>query len=346
MSENKRAIVTGGTRGIGRAIVKELASRSCCGVLFSDVAFIYNSCDECVEEIKKEIKNPATQIYGFKADASSFEQAQATVKNAIEKLGGVDILVNNAGITRDNLLLRMTPEEFDAVINVNLKSVFNYTKAVIPHMIKQRYGKIVNIASVVGLIGNPGQSNYAASKAGIIGFTRSVAREVASRNITVNAVAPGFIETEMTGKLNEKQKETLLQNIPIKRFGQPEDVAKLVGFLCSDRSRLYHRSGNQCRWRNGYVINRDKYSLYINTGGRMSLEEKIRDIIVDKLGVTAEKVKPEAHFIDDLGADSLDTVELVMAFEEEFHVEIPDDDAQQITTVKGAIDYLSKKLGE
>jgi 3-oxoacyl-[acyl-carrier protein] reductase len=234
LSLNKRAIVTGGTRGIGRAIVKELASKSCCGVLFSDVAFIYNSCDECAEELQNEINNPNIKIHGFKADASSLEDAEATVQNAIEKLGGVDILVNNAGITRDNLLLRMTEQDFDSVININLKSVFNYTKAVMKHMIKQRYGRIVNIASVVGMIGNAGQANYAASKAGVIGFTKATAKELASRNITVNAVAPGFIETEMTQQLNEKQREALLQNIPLKRMGTPEDIARVVAFLCSD----------------------------------------------------------------------------------------------------------------
>ncbi len=230
--KNKRAIVTGGTRGIGRAIVKELAARSCCGVLFSDVAFVYNSCDECAEEIMSEIPDP-TNIFAFKADATSFEEAQATVNAAIEKLGGVDILVNNAGITRDNLLLRMTEKEFDDVINANLKSVFNYTKAVLKPMINQRYGRIINIASVVGLIGNPGQANYVASKAGVIGFTKSVAREVASRGITVNAIAPGFIETDMTKKLNEEQRKKLLQNVPMQRMGVPEDVAKVVAFLCS-----------------------------------------------------------------------------------------------------------------
>ncbi|MCS7053669.1 MAG: 3-oxoacyl-[acyl-carrier-protein] reductase [Ignavibacterium sp.] len=229
---NKRAIVTGGTRGIGRAIVKELASRSCCGVLFSDVAFVYNSCDECAEELMSEIPEP-TKIYAFKADASSFQDAQATVEAAIEKLGGVDILINNAGITRDNLLIRMSEKDFDDVINANLKSVFNYTKAVLKYMINQRYGRIVNIASVVGLIGNPGQANYVASKAGVIGFTKAVAREVASRGITVNAVAPGFIETDMTKKLTEEQRKRLLQNVPMQRMGVPEDVAKVVAFLCS-----------------------------------------------------------------------------------------------------------------
>jgi len=233
MFPNKRAIVTGGTRGIGRAIVKELASKSCCGVLFSDVAFIYNSCDECADELQQEINNPATKILAFKADATSLDQAEATVKEAIEKLGGVDLLINNAGITRDNLLLRMTEKDFDDVINANLKSVFNYTKAVIKHMIKQRYGRIVNIASVVGIIGNPGQANYAASKAGVIGFTKSMARELASRNITVNAVAPGYIETDMTNKLTDEQRKKLTDIIPMGRMGKPEDIAKVVGFLCS-----------------------------------------------------------------------------------------------------------------
>jgi 3-oxoacyl-[acyl-carrier protein] reductase len=232
-SKNKRAIVTGGTRGIGKAIVKELASKSCCGVLFSDVAFIYNSCDECAAEIEREVGSLDTKIIGFKADATSLEEAQRTVDAAIEKLGGVDILVNNAGITRDNLLLRMSEKEWDDVINVNLKSVFNYTKAVLKHMVNQRYGRIVNIASVVGLIGNAGQANYAASKSGIIGFSKSIAREVASRNVTVNCVAPGFIETDMTKSLNEKQRELLSQNIPMKRMGKPEDIARVVGFLCS-----------------------------------------------------------------------------------------------------------------
>jgi 3-oxoacyl-[acyl-carrier protein] reductase len=236
MLPNKRAIVTGGTRGIGRAVVKELASKSCCGVLFSDVAFIYNSCDECADELQKEVDNPATKIFAFKADATSYQEAEATVNEAMERLGGVDILINNAGITRDNLLLRMSEKDFDDVIDANLKSVFNYTKAVLKPMLKQRFGRIVNIASVVGLIGNPGQSNYVASKAGVIGFTKSMARELASRNITVNAVAPGFIQTDMTDKLSEEQKKKLAEMIPLGRMGTPEDVAKVVGFLCSPES--------------------------------------------------------------------------------------------------------------
>lgn len=230
--KTKRAIVTGGSRGIGRAIVKELAAKCCSGILLSDVVFI-NSSDECAEEIEKELGSSDTKIYGFKADATSLEDAQKTVDEAVNKLGGVDILVNNAGITRDNLLLRMSEKDFDDVIAVNLKSVFNYTKAILKPMIQQRYGRIVNIASVVGLIGNPGQANYVASKAGVIGFTKAMARELASRNITVNAVAPGFIETSMTKKLDEKQREAMLRNIPLGKMGNPEDVARVVGFLCS-----------------------------------------------------------------------------------------------------------------
>jgi 3-oxoacyl-[acyl-carrier protein] reductase len=229
----KRAIVTGGSRGIGRAIVKELAAKVCSGILFSDIAFINDNSEECAAEIEREISIPGTKIYAFKADVTSFEDAQKTIDEAVKKLGGVDILVNNAGITKDNLLLRMSEKDFDDVISVNLKSVFNYTKAILKPMIQQKYGRIVNIASVVGLIGNAGQGNYVASKAGVIGFTKAMARELASRNITVNAVAPGFIETSMTKKLDEKQREALTKNIPLARMGTPEDVAKVVGFLCS-----------------------------------------------------------------------------------------------------------------
>lgn len=234
MSEkNKRAIVTGGSRGIGRSIVKELADSICSGVLLSDIAFIDDNAELCAEELQKEIGDNTANIFAFKADATSFDDAQATIDAAVEKMGGLDILVNNAGITKDNLLLRMSEQDFDMVINVNLKSVFNYTKAALKPMMKQRYGRIVNIASVVGLIGNPGQANYVSSKAGVIGFTKTMARELGSRNITVNAIAPGFIQTEMTNKLNDQQKEAMLNTIPLKRMGQPEDVARVVKFLCS-----------------------------------------------------------------------------------------------------------------
>jgi 3-oxoacyl-[acyl-carrier protein] reductase len=232
MLKNKRAIVTGGSRGIGRAIVKYLAENNCSNVLLSDIAF-ENGANECAIEIQDEINKPDVKIFAFKADASSMEDAQATVDEATNKMGGIDILVNNAGITRDNLLLRMSEREFDDVIAINLKSVFNYTKAVLRPMIKQRSGSIINMASVVGLIGNPGQANYVASKAGVIGFTKAMARELASRNITVNAIAPGFIQTAMTNKLTDEQKEPMLKTIPLGRMGQPEDIAKVVAFLSS-----------------------------------------------------------------------------------------------------------------
>ncbi|UCH64527.1 MAG: 3-oxoacyl-[acyl-carrier-protein] reductase [Ignavibacterium sp.] len=232
MLTDKKALVTGGSRGIGKAIVKQLAESGCSHILLTDIAFPDGE-DACASEIQKEISNSNTNIIAFKADASSLEDAHASIEEAVNKMGGLDILVNNAGITKDNLLLRMSEKEFDDVININLKSVFNYSKAVLKPMIKQRYGRIVIIASIVGLIGNPGQSNYVASKAGVIGFTKSLARELASRNITVNAVAPGFIKTEMTDKLNEEQKANMLKSIPLKRLGTPEDIAKVVGFLCS-----------------------------------------------------------------------------------------------------------------
>ena len=231
-TENKIAIVTGGTRGIGRQIVIELSSdNSLAGKC--KVAFTYRSCDECADELVKEIQANGGEAVGFKTDASSFESSNETVQNIIKTFGRVDFLINNAGITKDNLLLRMSESDFQDVLNINLKSVFNYTKAVTRQFIKQRYGRIVNITSIVGIIGNAGQANYAASKAGIIGFTKSIAKELASRNININALAPGFIETEMTKHLNEEQRKVLLDNIPLKRMGTTNDIAKVVSFLCS-----------------------------------------------------------------------------------------------------------------
>ncbi len=232
--KGKKAVVTGGSRGIGKAIVLELAEQGA-DVVFTDIAFGEKSPEDLASEFKSEISTDSN-IFGFEANAAIFEDAQKTVDFAIEKIGGVDILVNNVGITKDTLMLRMSEDQFDTVINVNLKSVFNYTKAVLKPMMGNRYGKIVNMASVVGIIGNPGQSNYVASKAGIIGMTKSNAKEFCSRNITVNAVAPGFILTEMTDKLNEKQKEAILGGVPLNRPGQVNDVAKAVAFLSSGDS--------------------------------------------------------------------------------------------------------------
>lgn len=184
-----------------------------------------------MQEISKNAKAIAIQ-----ADSAKFEDAQKVVEETLKNFGKIDILINNAGITKDNLLLRMTEDEWDDVIDTNLKGVFNFTKAVIKHMISQRSGKIINIASVVGLIGNPGQANYAASKAGIIGFTKALAKEVASRNIQVNVVAPGYVETEMTEKLNEEQKKRLFELIPARRIAKPEEIAYVVKFLASPES--------------------------------------------------------------------------------------------------------------
>jgi 3-oxoacyl-[acyl-carrier protein] reductase len=226
----KRALVTGGTRGIGKAIVLELASKG------SSVVFTYSSSEMAAIQLEEDGLSKGYKIFGFKADAASFEEAEKTINFTLEKIGGLDILVNNAGITKDNLLLRMTPADFDLVISANLRSVFNYSKLALKPMMEQRFGRIINISSVVGIIGNPGQSNYVASKAGVIGFTKSTAKEVASRNITCNAIAPGFIATDMTSALNEKQKETILSVVPLKRMGESEDVAKAVAFLASDES--------------------------------------------------------------------------------------------------------------
>ncbi len=230
----KKAIVTGGTRGIGKAIVRELATKKIGDDFFADVAFIYNSCDSCAEELVSELTALGANVKAYKTDVASFDEVQETVKNIIADFGSIDILINNAGITKDNLLMRMSEEDFDSVIRVNLKSVFNFTKAVSRQMLKQRGGKIVNISSVVGIIGNPGQANYSSSKAGIIGFTKSIAKEFASRGINVNAVAPGYIKTEMTESLNDNQQNALLEFIPMKRMGTPEDIAKTVLFLSSD----------------------------------------------------------------------------------------------------------------
>lgn len=230
MLKDRVALVTGGSRGIGKAIVKALAEAG------AKVVFTYVSSEERAKQMEEEFLAQGLTVSGFKADASSFAQAENCINFVLEKYQRLDILVNNAGITRDNLLMRMTEEDFQVVIDSNLKSVFSYTKLALKPMMSQRFGKIINISSVVGLNGNAGQSNYVASKAGVIGFTKSIAKEVASRNITVNAIAPGFIDTDMTGKLNEKQKETIVSQIPLKKIGKPEDIAYSVVFLSSDHA--------------------------------------------------------------------------------------------------------------
>lgn len=230
MSENKVALITGATRGIGREIALELAENG------MDIAINYRSESDIPEDLKGEIEAYNVRCEFVQADVSDFEQCERMVKETIEKFGKIDVLVNNAGITRDGLIMRMKKEDFESVIDVNLVGTFNVTRNVIPHMIKQRVGRIVNLASVVGVAGNAGQTNYSASKAGVIGFTKSLAKEVASRNILVNAVAPGFIDTDMTSVLSDSVKENIHAQIPLKRMGTKREVAKVVKFLVSEDS--------------------------------------------------------------------------------------------------------------
>jgi 3-oxoacyl-[acyl-carrier protein] reductase len=228
--QGKTVLITGASRGIGKGIAQIMAAFG------ADVAFTYRSSEDKALELEKELLSTGIKAKAYRSDASDFQQAQDLVAGVIKDFGRVDVLINNAGITKDNLLLRMSEEDFDKVIQVNLKSVFNMTKAVIRPMMKQRNGSIINISSVVGLRGNAGQANYAASKAGIIGFSKSVAQELGSRNIRCNVVAPGFIETEMTAALDEKVLEEWKKQIPLRRTGTPEDVANACAFLASDLS--------------------------------------------------------------------------------------------------------------
>lgn len=226
--EGKNVIITGASRGIGKGIAEIFADHG------ANVAFTYSSSEGPALELEKNLTAKGVNAKSYKSNAASFGEAEELVKQVLEDFGGIDILINNAGITKDNLLMRMGEDDFDKVIEINLKSVFNMTKAVQRTMLKQRKGSIINMSSVVGVKGNAGQTNYAASKAGMIGFTKSVALELGSRNIRCNAIAPGFIETEMTDKLDEKTVQGWRDAIPLKRGGTPEDVANACLFLASD----------------------------------------------------------------------------------------------------------------
>jgi 3-oxoacyl-[acyl-carrier protein] reductase len=228
--EGKTVLITGANRGIGKSIAIKFAENGA-NIAFSDIH--YN--DDSVQ-LEKELAAYGVKARGYASDASSFSDSEELIARILEDFETIDVLVNNAGITRDNLLLRMTEQDWDRVINVNLKSVFNLTKAIQKVMIKQRFGSIINMSSVVGVEGNSGQSNYAASKAGIIGFTKSIAQELGSRNVRCNAIAPGYIETEMTAKLPQEFRDKWIQDIPMKRAGTPDDVANLALFLASDLS--------------------------------------------------------------------------------------------------------------
>lgn len=227
----KNAVVTGASRGLGRSIALKLAE------LGANVILNYRSSANSVEEVVTAIEEKGVKALAVQGDVSSFEDAKNIIDAAVKNFGSIDILINNAGITKDGLLMRMKEEDFDNVIEVNLKGVFNCTRHAVPIMMKQRSGRIINISSVVGLAGNAGQANYAAAKAGIIGFTKSTAKEIASRGITVNAIAPGFIQTDMTDILSDKVKETIMNNIPLKKLGEPEDVAETTAFLASPAAK-------------------------------------------------------------------------------------------------------------
>lgn len=228
--EGKKALVTGASRGIGRAIAIALAEAG------ADVAINYSGSEAAAAETAQAVEALGRSAIVIKANVGKAGEFEAMVKEVIEQFGVIDILVNNAGITRDNLIMRMKEDEFDQVIETNLKGVFNGIKAVTRSMMKQRSGRIINISSVVGVLGNPGQANYVAAKAGVIGLTKASARELASRGITVNCVAPGFIQTEMTDKLPEEMRQTLSGQIPLARLGDPSDIANAVRFLASDAS--------------------------------------------------------------------------------------------------------------
>ena len=228
--ENKVALITGGGRGIGRSICESFAENGC------DVAFTYNSSKEAAENLVEELKKYDVKVKSYKSDASDHDKSVELIDNVISDFERIDILVNNAGITKDNLLMRMSPSDFKDVVNVNLGSVFNLTKSSIKIFLKQKEGSIINISSIVGVKGNAGQSNYAASKAGIIGFSKSIALELGSRNIRCNVVAPGFIETDMTDSLSDDVLEKWKESIPLKRSGKPNDVGNACVFLASDLS--------------------------------------------------------------------------------------------------------------
>ena len=231
MEERKVALVTGATRGIGKAIALELADNG------YDIVLNYRNANDELKQTQKEIEEKNVNCFLVYGDISKFEDCENIAKQAMEEFGRIDVLVNNAGITRDGLIMRMKKEDFESVIDTNLTGTFNMTRNVVPFMIKQKNGRIINLSSVVGITGNAGQTNYSASKAGVIGFTKSLAKEVASRNILVNAIAPGFIETDMTKVLSDNVKEAILNQIPLKRMGEAKEVAKLVKFLVSDDSK-------------------------------------------------------------------------------------------------------------
>lgn len=329
--EGKIALVTGASRGIGRAIAETLAAR---GAKVIGTATSENGAQAISDYLGANGKGLMLNV----TDPASIESVLEKIR---AEFGEVDILVNNAGITRDNLLMRMKDEEWNDIIETNLSSVFRLSKAVMRAMMKKRHGRIITIGSVVGTMGNGGQANYAAAKAGLIGFSKSLAREVASRGITVNVVAPGFIETDMTRALSDDQRAGILAQVPAGRLGGAQEIANAVAFLASDEAAYI--TGFSCKFFNILYTTKTiaKASFDRKFKSMSTIEERVKKIIGEQLGVKQEEVTNNASFVEDLGADSLDTVELVMALEEEFDTEIPDEEAEKITTVQAAIDYIN-----
>jgi 3-oxoacyl-[acyl-carrier protein] reductase len=370
----KTALITGATGGIGGEIAKALHKQGATVVLSGTRA-------EALESLKNEL---GSRAFTAVCNLGDKESVEGLVKAAEAAAGApIDILVNNAGITRDNLFMRMKDEEWDQVIAVNLTAAFRLSRAVLRGMMKKRWGRIISITSVVGETGNGGQGNYAAAKAGLVGMSKSLAAEVASRNITVNCVAPGFIATPMTDALTDAQKEAVFGKIPAGRMGTPAEIAAAVVYLASEEAAYVTGEtlqinggmamiGQEIQILNplvavpGALCYQTRQSLGPASSGLRGIAprapnqgavsdnnerllramsdtaERVKKIVVEHLNVDADKVTDSASFIEDLGADSLDTVELVMAFEEEFGIEIPDDAAESIVTVGDAVKFIDK----
>jgi 3-oxoacyl-[acyl-carrier protein] reductase len=333
--EGRVALVTGAGRGIGEAIARTLAAA---GARVAALSRTEANAQQVAHQIR-EAGGEALAIAADVADASAVEKAIETVLERWERL---DILVNNAGITRDTLLLRMKDEDWDRVLEVNLRGAFIATRAALKPMLRQRWGRILNISSVVGLTGNIGQANYVASKAALIGFTRTIALEVGSRNITCNAIAPGLIETDMTRALSEQVREYALQRIRWDGLAHPTRWRLGYSFYAANLPRTSRGrcssstavSPPGCERKPTEEVKRMDRELF----------ERVRKVIVEQLDVREEEVTPDASFTDDLGADSLDLVELVMAFEQEFDVSIAEEEAEQVRTVADAVRLLAEKL--
>ncbi|PRD23385.1 UNVERIFIED_CONTAM: fabD [Trichonephila clavipes] len=324
--QRKVALVTGASRGIGAAIAQQL---------IQDGFFVVGTATS-ESGAQKLTESFAENGAGAVLDVRDGEAIDALVSDIEQKYGSVLVLVNNAGITKDNLLLRMSEDDWDDILNIHLKAVYRLSKRVLKGMTKARFGRIINISSVVAHFANPGQANYSAAKAGIEAFSRSLAKEMGSRQITVNSVAPGFIATEMTDQLSEEIRKKMTDQVALNRLGEPQDIADAVSFLASDKASYI--TGTVLHWQ----IKTPQAMRRIPVS---DIEQRIKQAVAEQLGMRAEEIKNEASFMDDLGADSLDLVELVMSFENDFDITIPDEDSNEITTVQSAIDYVTKKLG-